>query len=471
LPKIPVYSNSVGIDVKAIPEMGTGAISKSAATAKGVTEEIANAESLMVKVRDFRQQTEAQNYTFEQLNAVKSAADQDTEFDASKYEDAIDRVGEEAGKTISGALARDEFHANFQRQATAVKWGIKNQFRDRELKSVDASIDYQGQQIADNYGGMNEADRITNVFNFRQSLENAVKIGLYNQGTADAKYAEFQKKVYKGQVEYDIYNDPATQEDKSDVLRALKNTKDETYSFLDSDTRLDMIKASQQRIFQNNQTFKRQTEEETFTNRADGIEKVLSGEINQTNFAQNRDKIAAVDPDLAGAMQNVFSNRGRYEARESNVDFQDLAEAMLKSENKKALSDFIIKAAKNPKVNQDQLSVLVDVARERAKDIGNHKTSNIPGFINAAVDFITATLPPAGVGLVLLKTLQRFKTEKPQGEQMLNVAKDEVRKQRLQDNPNIVNAPKTGKRQYNPKLNQYRISYPDGTVEYENAKQ
>jgi predicted trehalose synthase len=184
--------------------MGLSAVSASKQAQDSVVKAIEAAEDTLVRVRAFRQQSEAQAYAFEKLNSIKALADQDTDFDAAKYETEIDKVGMEATRTISGRLAKDEFMAQFQRQATALKWGIKNDFRAKELQAADATIEYQGQQIIDTYGGMDDAMKMSSVANYKTQLENAVKVGLYNKGTADLKWAEFQKKVFTGQVKWDI---------------------------------------------------------------------------------------------------------------------------------------------------------------------------------------------------------------------------------------------------------------------------
>ena len=214
MPKIQRSSNDPKLNVGAtprisIPEMGTGAAAKSAQAQKETLRAIEQAEDTIIKIRDFRETTEASNYAFERLNEIKSASESDIGFDTIKYDTEIDKVGSEAAKTITGQLAQEEFMANFQTQATSTKWGIKNSFRKRELRSIDASINYQGEQIADSFGAMNDAEKISSVANYRKSLENGFNIGLYDKGTVNAKYADFQQKVIEGKIEWDIFSDVA----------------------------------------------------------------------------------------------------------------------------------------------------------------------------------------------------------------------------------------------------------------------
>lgn len=60
-------------------------------------------------------------------------------------------------------------------------------------------------------------------------------------------------------AKWNIYNDPSTQEEKSMVLANLKDTKG-MYKDLTQSERIKLVKESQSRIFQNNQTLKRENE-------------------------------------------------------------------------------------------------------------------------------------------------------------------------------------------------------------------
>lgn len=86
-------------------------------------------------------------------------------------------------------------------------------------------------------------------------LQANIKSGTLSYAEADKMLKDSQKTT----VQYEIYNDPSTQEKDSALLKELRDPKGK-YSYLDSDTRLSLIEESQRRIFQNNQTFKRDAE-------------------------------------------------------------------------------------------------------------------------------------------------------------------------------------------------------------------
>lgn len=82
-----------------------------------------------------------------------------------------------------------------------------------------------------------------------------LKTGVLSPADADKLLKDSQETS----VKYEVYADNATQEKDSTLLKELKDPKGK-YSFLDPDTRLKMIEEDQRRIFQNNQTVKRETE-------------------------------------------------------------------------------------------------------------------------------------------------------------------------------------------------------------------
>lgn len=328
MPKIPQAESQSNINVGSTPrintpEMGMGAVNASERSQKGVVNSIENAEDTLIKVRDFRQQTEANNLTFERLSEIKSRADQDIDFDSTKYETEIDKLGQEAAKTISGQLAKDEFMAGFQKQAIAAKWGIKNEFRARELKSIDASIDYQAQQIIDSYGGMNDAEKMTSVANYRKSLENGVSVGIYNKATADAKYAKFQKDVVEGKVEYDILDNPDY------ALGELQKGKEGEYATLPDNKRVDFIKQAETRI----EKIKNQQEEAIAIavnqREADLIDLKINGTLTEPQVKKERDQgnISAKFADaMIGALRNPrVDKKVAAQEKKNNTAFNKIA--------------------------------------------------------------------------------------------------------------------------------------------------
>ncbi len=235
MPRIPTYESNTGIKVLPSPGLGLGSINKSAQAQDEVVKTVEQAEDVYVKVRDFRQQAEAQNYVFDKLNEIKSLADQDADFDSSKYETEIDKVGQEAANTISGKLAGEEFLLNFQKQSSALKWGIRNLFKEKELDTARASIEYNRQNIINNYANMNSAEKITAISNFKNMLSGSVKSGISTIDEADQLDMKFQEDIQKSVVNNDIITNPDMAE------KELKEGKHGMYPGISDQFRIEAI--------------------------------------------------------------------------------------------------------------------------------------------------------------------------------------------------------------------------------------
>lgn len=86
----------------------------------------------------------------------------------------------------------------------------------------------------------------------REEIEKQRVSGIIDYETAGKLYKQEQELG----VKENIAKDTATEENQSQVLKDLRDTKGR-YAFLDSKQRLELIEDSQRRIFQNNQSFKR----------------------------------------------------------------------------------------------------------------------------------------------------------------------------------------------------------------------
>jgi len=200
------------------------------------------------------------------------------------------------------------------------------------------------------------------------------------------------------------------------------------------------------------------------------IGQVADGSLNWENSTDTVRDIATRDPELAEAMKKVFESKSGYLAEElGNEGFQSLANDIFKAKDTESISKFLVQALKdNKNISRDRLAILVDAARERAKElplsVKNQKTTAPKrGFWNSAWDAIMLS-NPLTAPFVLINTINRAKAENAQGEQILNIANDEIRKQRIKDNPVIATLPVKG-RLFVDKYGNRAIVYPDGSYE------
>jgi len=272
----------------------------------------------------------------------------------------------------------------------------------------------------------------------------------------------------------------ATRIVKSAVLSTLKTTENLTLaqSLLDGvkdrlsgDEKYNEIK---EEIIKGYDTMQSQMEkirlESRVANRFDYIGRIADGTLGWENSAEIIRGIATTDPELAEAMNKVSKSKKGYFVEEINNEaFQELANDIFKAKDAESISKFLLQALKeNKNISRDRLAILVNAAREKAKElpllIKNQKTASPKSsFWNSAWDVIMLS-NPLTAPVVLMNTITRTKAENAQGEQILNIANDEVRLQRLKDNPEIARLPKKGKKHRDAYGNE-AIVYPDGTYE------
>ncbi|MDD5015299.1 MAG: hypothetical protein PHW73_09430 [Atribacterota bacterium] len=303
--------------------MGLQAVSASKQASGEVVQSIENAENMLTQVRDFRQINEADAFVFEKFNAIKSIASEDIDFDATKYEAEIEKVGVEAAKTISGGLAREKFMANFRKQAIAVNWGIRNSFREREIEASKAAIEYNRQQLVNSYASMTPAEQITAVSNFKRNLVGGVEAGIFNQATAQQIDLKLQEDVQKSVVDNHIIADPDA------ALIGLKEGKDGPYPGISEQFRTDSIEKAIAYSKKYEAEAEKQRKEKIKTNENDIITRMIDpnkpkpteGEI--INLMNTPDTIT---PKFAKAViENIRSAKKVKESNKVNATFNKLA--------------------------------------------------------------------------------------------------------------------------------------------------
>lgn len=275
-------------------------------------------------------------------------------------------------------------------------------------------------------------------------------------------------------------NEAATKIIKSAVLSTLKTTGNLTLaqSLLDGvkdrlsgDEKYNEIKDE---IIKGYDTMQSQMEkirlESRVADRFDYIGRIADGTLGWENSAEIIRGIATTDSELAEAMKKVFKSKKGYFAEEVNNEaFQELAKDIFTAKDTESISKFLLQALReNKNISRDRLAILVDAARERAKElplsVKDQNTVNPKrSFWNSAWDVIML-FNPLTAPVVLINTITRAKAENAQGEQILNIVNDEIRKQRLIDNPEIARLPEKGKL-CRDRYGNTAIVYPDGSYE------
>lgn len=199
--------------------------------------------------------------------------------------------------------------------------------------------------------------------------------------------------------------------------------------------------------------------------RFDYIAKIADGTLDWANSAEIIRQVAATDPKLAEAMtKNIEEVEEGIELEdESNEVFLELAKDIFTSTDLETISDFLVRALSETKnISRDRLAILVYAARKRAEELDKGESR---GFLESIVDIINIqnAIIPIAVN-TLLNTLRRIQKENVEGEKVLDIANDEIRKQNLKDRPDMKNVSEDGQEWRDPDGNKAMV-YPDGRVE------
>jgi len=343
MPSIPTYQSTNGIKVGNTPELNLSSVNSSkqaqgnlSQAIKNVGENFAEVEAARGKVRDFRQKNEASILTLNGISEITALSNEDPDFDPTPYEEAIDKKGQEAAKTITNQLAKEEFMANFQRQATVAKWDIRNKFRDRELKSAVESGVYKGKQISSIYTRLSQAEKNTAVLDFKKTLMDGVKAKVYTQSQVNQIDADFQKDIKESVVNAHILANPEA------AKAGLEQGKDGPYPDISEEFRTDSIvkadaydkkykaeaEAKQKELINTN-------EDNIVTRMIDPQkEKPTEGEIVTMMNSENPEE--KISPRFAKAViENIRSAKKYKKSNKVNTTFNKLAGDILDPKNKK----------------------------------------------------------------------------------------------------------------------------------------
>lgn len=186
---------------------------------------------------------------------ARAAADPDFK-NTDKYKAELAKANASASSGISNQMVASRASMEFEQDSMIAGIKIGAQFHDKQLAynkvMVKQSLDTMIQ-------GKLNATTPAEAAQYDVKINNLLAENLQ---TGTINYEEAEKLLTNSQetaVKYEVYSDTSTQEKDSALLKELKKPNGK-YSFLDPDTRLKMIEESQRRIFQNNQTLKREAE-------------------------------------------------------------------------------------------------------------------------------------------------------------------------------------------------------------------
>lgn len=371
--KIPEYDSTNGIRTGNTPELNLSSVHSSERAQENLSQAISNVgknfaevEEAKGRVRDFRQINEADAYAFDKLNSIQSLADEDIDFNSEKYDEEINKVGQEAAKTITNPLAREKFMHSFQRRATIASWSIKNLFKQREIEAAQASIEYKRQQLINNYPGMSPAEQIAAVADFKKSLTEGIKSNVYNQDTANLIDMNLQKDLNESIVNTHILTNP------EEAKIELEKGKDGSYPNLSEEFRAEAIikagdydKKYKAEAEAKQKEFIETNENNIITRMVDPSKGVpTEGEIlTMLNSSNPEEKIS---PEFAkAAIKNIRSAKKVKDAKERSSEFKKMVDSITNPENTfEKLKEELLRQNQLGFLDQEEFNILYTFASQ-----------------------------------------------------------------------------------------------------------
>ena len=307
-------------------------------------EQVADITKKWSAAMDSMQETSVKSNIAVGMAQIKQEALNDPEINNEKLQiDKIKKLHQSAmGKGLQNKSLEQKLNIELDTQEQIAVLEINNIYAKKKLFQDNLNTD----ALLDSYAQMNTPESRQSAFDI---IKDKVSTGIYSDEQGKSKWNDFLKRG----VRYDIYNDNSTTEKTSQVLKDLKNTN--RYSYLDSAQRLDMIQESQRRIFQNNQTFKKEV---------DNNEDAVTARLADKNQSQpTEDEVITamnaeqITPKFAKAViENIKSTAEKKEDR--GADFSKMV-------------DFITNPANNPE------DIRIELIRKQAMGNLDNEEFNI----------------------------------------------------------------------------------------------
>lgn len=279
---------------------GTGAVEETTGKVLGAainfTEKWSNALDTM-------QKTTVKANTAVSIQRIEQEAALDTNINNYDiYAQKLDKLKNEHIKGFNNKMVEQGASIELDYDINMSKVNIDNIFKKKQIVSAQFSLDTDieasiNKQVSN--PAIAEAERLRML----ATIDENVSSGIISAEDGKKKKDEALKSV----VSYSIYNDAATKEEDSLVLSELKKGKNGIYGFLDASDTLSMIQDSQKRIFQNNQTYKRDVEDSQKIRNDNIIEKMLAQDLTIKDI-EDEEAIPEEQGGMKRSVLNTYKN-------------------------------------------------------------------------------------------------------------------------------------------------------------------
>ena len=304
----------------------------------------------------------------------------------------------------------------------------------------------------------------------REGVYEAIKSGLnrgyFTVAQAQKKIEDFNSTI----VRTAIYNDNEISEKDSLVLAELKLGEKGDYKFLSQDERLKMIKDSQQRIFQNNQSYKRamdkvwEVNEDSIT--ASLTDRTKPQPTENDVIKQMNDNL--IRPGFAKTVIKALQTTAELK-EDRGPDFAKMVDFISNPENKpKDINEELILQSAKGNLNQEEMKILYTFNKEATiKEVD--KMSPHKSGIRTIYDWSNAN---AGIKTVesRARMFKYYMTKVNEGMLPELAVKEAIKYEVVNLHPQLYSYPEEGQLIYDIGGN-LKIIKPDGTMTNPKAKE
>ncbi len=478
MPIFPRYQSKAQLTTQApsvaAPDDATGSMLETGAKVVG---QVADVAVKWGNALDTIQKTTAQANFKTGLLDIQNRAQNDPNYNNSdQYFREIDKLKTDNLKGFQSKTAETEMAINFGYEAQVGKIQVDNLYKKKLIQVGQSSTD----KLIDAEISNPTSDSFLNI---RALLDQQVQAGIFSVEEADKKYKQSAKTIGS----FDVANDPADQESKSEVLAELKKGDKGRYAEIPADDRLDLIKASQARIFNNNQTYKRDTQDASNERSNNLIEKFASGEatikdiqdelsVPEESGGMKRSQLLTYQRALTSGIKNDLNRM----LQEKTPDKDPTKRAQLVKQYNDLIDNFIddntdqlkakemlAKSFEDGIVNSKEQSILNSL-KQNLKDIEfNRSTSPIVSAIKGVKDFFHFQSNASDEDIA--RNIKGVLGEIGNGTTPDQALRMTLQKEVLSRIPDFSTYPETGKLKRDASGNVIRV-YPDGTYEEETVK-
>lgn len=427
---------------------------------------------------DTIQKTTSQaNFKSGMLDIQQRAANDPNYNNSDQYVKEIEKLRADSLKGFSSKTAETEMAIDLDYESKVGQVSIDNLYKK---KLIDVGQTSALKLIDGELSNPTDSSKI----NIQKIIDSQVKAGIFS--TKDG-YDLYNKSI-KNLVEFDVANDTATEESQSAVLKELKKGENGKYADVPGDVRLDLIKATQQRIFNNNQTYKRDVADSQNLRSNALIDKFASGEATLRDieaeesipeesggikreqlYSYKKSMLSGIKGNLDRMLQEKTPDGDTTKRSKDVRKYLDLINNFLdnKVDQWKA-KEILASSYADGIINEREQKFLNDM-KQNLNDIEfNRSTSLANTVIKGVKDFLNFQSNASDEDIA--RNIKTLVGELAEGKDPEESGKKIISKEAMKFFPDYSSYPEQGKEKQDKNGNRFLV-FPDGTIEEISSKE